>query len=41
MNEVLRAIRERRSIRMFKPDPVEPEKVEAILEAGRWAPSGR
>ncbi len=41
MNEVLRAIKERRSIRVFKPDPVEPEKVEAILEAGRWAPSGR
>ncbi|MCX7750150.1 MAG: nitroreductase family protein [Candidatus Bipolaricaulota bacterium] len=41
MNEVLRAIRERRSVRAFRPDPVEPEKVEAILEAGRWAPSGR
>ncbi len=41
MNEVLRAIRERRSIRMFKTDPVEPEKIEAILEAGRWAPSGK
>jgi len=41
MNEVLRAIKERRSIRAFKHDPVEPEKVEAILEAGRWAPSGR
>lgn len=41
MNEVLRAIRERRSIRSFKPDPVEPEKLEAILEAARWAPSGK
>lgn len=41
MNEVLRAIRERRSVRAFRPDPVEPEKVEAILEAARWAPSGR
>lgn len=41
MNEVLRAIRERRSVRVFRPDPIEPEKVEAILEAGRWAPSGR
>jgi nitroreductase len=41
MNEVLRAICERRSIRVFRPDPVEPEKLEAILEAGRWAPSGR
>lgn len=41
MNEVLRAIRERRSIRVFRSDPIEPEKLEAILEAARWAPSGR
>lgn len=41
MNEVLRVICERRSIRIFRSDPVEPEKVEAILEAARWAPSGR
>ncbi|MCD5409005.1 nitroreductase family protein [Candidatus Bipolaricaulota bacterium] len=41
MNEVLRAIQERRSIRSFKTDPVEPEKIEAILEAARWAPSGK
>lgn len=41
MNEVLRAIRERRSVRVFRPDPIEPEKLEAILEAARWAPSGR
>jgi len=41
MNEVLKAIRERRSIRTFRADPVEPEKIEAILEAGRWAPSGK
>lgn len=38
-NEVLRAIRERRSIYKFKPGPVEEDKVHAILEAGRWAPS--
>lgn len=41
MNEVLRAIKERRSIRAFRSDPIEPEKLEAILEAARWAPSGR
>ncbi len=41
MNEVLAAIRERRSVRVFRPDPVEREKVEAILEAARWAPSGK
>lgn len=41
MNEVLRAIRERRSIRVFRPDPIEQDKLEAILDAARWAPSGR
>jgi len=38
-NEVLKAIRERRSVYRFKPGPVEDEKIQAILEAGRWAPS--
>ncbi|GAB4305747.1 MAG: nitroreductase [Candidatus Bipolaricaulota bacterium] len=41
MNEVLQAIRARRSIRAFRSQPVEPEKVEAVLDAGRWAPSGK
>lgn len=38
-NVVLRAIRERRSIYRYLPEPVPDEKVQAILEAGRWAPS--
>ena len=38
-NEILKAIRERRSVHRFKPGPVEDEKIRAILEAGRWAPS--
>jgi nitroreductase len=37
--EVLEAIRTRRSIRRFKKEPVPPELVEKLLEAGRWAPS--
>lgn len=37
--EVLEAIRTRRSIRIYKPDPVPEEILEKILEAGRWAPS--
>lgn len=32
-------IQGRRSIRKFKPDPVENEKIQAVLEAGRLAPS--
>jgi nitroreductase len=39
MNEVLKAIRNRRTIRKFRPDPVDPLKLQMILEAGRWAPS--
>ncbi|MGD9096677.1 MAG: nitroreductase family protein [Desulfobacterales bacterium] len=34
-------IRRRRSIRQFRPQPVEPEKVEALVEAALRAPSSR
>lgn len=37
--ELLDAIRERRTVRTFRPDPVPEETVMAILEAGTWAPS--
>lgn len=39
-NEVLTAIRARRSIRRFKPQQVKPEELDAVLEAGLYAPSG-
>ena len=38
-NSVLRAIQDRRSIFRFKPDDVDQEKIDAIVEAARWAPS--
>ena len=38
--DVLELIKTRRSIREFLGNPVEKEKLEKILEAGRWAPSG-
>ncbi len=37
--DVMEAIKGRRSIRRFKPDAVEEEKIKAVLEAARWAPS--
>jgi len=37
--EVLEAIKTRRSIRRYTADSVDDKKIEAILEAGRWAPS--
>jgi nitroreductase len=39
MNEVLKAIKSRRTIRRFKPSPIHAETLQSILEAGRWAPS--
>ncbi len=38
-NEVLNAIRGRRSVLRFEAKPVTDDEIEAILEAGRWAPS--
>jgi nitroreductase len=37
--ETLEAIRTRRSVRKFSDQPVEPEKLQAVLEAVRQAPS--
>ena len=37
--EVLHLMKDRRSIRKFKPDPIEDEKIEMILEAARWTQS--
>ena len=41
MNEVLKAIKERRSIRKFKPDMPPKEDIEKIIEAGLYAASGK
>lgn len=37
--ELMRVIEDRRSIRRFRSDPVEEEKLRAVLEAARLAPS--
>jgi nitroreductase len=37
--EVMEAIRKRRSIRRYAPDPVPEDKLEVILEAARLAPT--
>ena len=31
--------RQRHTVRKYAPMPVEPEKLEQVLEAGRWAPT--
>ena len=38
---VMSVIRKRRSIRKFKPNPIEPEKVDMLVEAALRAPSSR
>jgi nitroreductase len=37
--ELFEAIRERRSVRHFLPDALKPEELQAVLDAGRRAPS--
>jgi len=37
--DVMDAIRNRRSIRHYKKDPIDDETVQAVLDAANWAPS--
>ena len=39
-NETLQVLKERRSIRKFRPEQIKPEELDVILEAGTWAPTG-
>ena len=41
MNEVMKALLERRSIRKFKPDAMTKEQLGQIVEAGLYAASGK
>ena len=40
MNEVIRTILERRSIRKYKDTPVPRENIEIVLRSAIWAPTG-
>ncbi len=40
MNEVIRALLERRSVRSYRPEKIKEEELAAILNAGLYAPSG-
>lgn len=39
MEDIFEVIKKRRSVRSYKPDYVEREKIEKILDAAIWAPS--
>lgn len=41
MNEVIRALTERRSIRAYETRQIEEDVLEQVLQAGLYAPSGR
>lgn len=40
MNETLKVLRERRSVRRYKAEQIKDTELNAILEAGTWAPTG-
>lgn len=40
MNETIKTLLERRSIRKFKPEQIKEDELKAILDAGMYAPSG-
>lgn len=41
MNEALQNLLTRRACRAYKEEQIKPEELEAILEAGQYAPTGR
>ena len=41
MNDIIKAMEERRSIRKFKPDMPDKKDIEQIIEAGLYAASGK
>lgn len=40
MNETLKTLRDRRSVRKYQPRQITAEELDAILESGLWAASG-
>jgi len=40
MNSVIEVIRQRRSVRSYKDEAVPRNVVEAVIDAGNWAPAG-
>ena len=40
-NQVIEALKTRRSIRKYKPEQITDEELRTVLEAGTWAPTGK
>ena len=41
MNEMLKLLEQRRSVRVYRKEQITGEELEAILQAGIWAPSAK
>ena len=41
MNQVIKAIKSRRSVRKYRPDPVPVDLIQEVMECGKYAPSAR
>ncbi len=39
-NQMLELLKTRRSVRAYLPEQVKPEELDAVLEAGTYAPTG-
>ena len=40
-NDILKSLRERRSVRAYRPDQIRDDELQAVLEAGTYAPTAR
>lgn len=40
-NKMLELIKTRRSVRTYKPEQITPQELDAVVEAGTWAPTGQ
>lgn len=40
MNDVIKVIKNRRSVRLYRKEQIKEEELQIILESGLWAPSG-
>ena len=40
-NEIIKALRTRRSVRVYKPEQITDDELKTVLEAGTWAPTAK
>ena len=40
-NEIIKALRTRRSVRSYKPEQITDDELKTVLEAGTWAPTAK